>query len=664
MSPDFNSSRISAFSYNQAPRDSSKRHWLRAAHAGLFLNVLGLLCSWSLIQRTHLAASNSTHDLLAVVAIVCFTNRNDLIATADRLASNLSANGNIYMTFAAGTIAFAILVVLSYLKISQDVPSSSSHFLESLTSKQLQPRIFPCRTTHTRLFPKRHSFSYSYLYAGIPVGWEGAMNTFLSADTAASHSRTGNGNFRKTWFSVEGSDHLQRTSSVTTNLLGRLQDYLVSQGIAPQQYPYVYLVTAPRVLGFSFNPVSFWYLYSGEKRLTAMILEVNNTFDERRLYFMERANQQDGIMDRGNDVFLQSWKKDFHVSPFNGRDGSYSLKASDPFAPNLSGGGRIDNTITLSSSDGMPKIVARVFSAEPPVLASHVNRIQALRFVSKWWWVGFMTNVRIIREARKLWSKNLQVFYRPEVIYTNIARQATAEEDILADNFLKFIRYVQGHLPGQTSVRYTAAAGKSRATPIMVGGHHAQADDSQESGLIFNLCILTPAFYSNFCQYSDVGEAFTTLCICKAESERMAVLSDAHVFLQQIAAVSSIKTQSLQLKVLRDCAVLEAARRSPIWSGLWLLLSGKFLKLGSLDSFRPSQLSLIDLAVFSSEAGNNEDHWQYLQAAIRVLFAHKLALGSTFLLQCYVNLFRCILLWFVSARLQKLILALQRIFMI
>lgn len=152
-----------------------------------------------------------------------------------------------------------------------------------------------------------------------------------------------------------------------------------------QQYPYVYLVTAPRFLGFSFNPVSFWYLYSDQKQLAAMILEVNNTFDERRMYFMERKNSPGEQAGKELNVFVNSWPKDFHVSPFNERGGNYTLKAIDPFAPGFLGKGLIDNTITISSSDGRSKIVARVFSQKPSMLASSVNRVQAMQFVCSWW---------------------------------------------------------------------------------------------------------------------------------------------------------------------------------------------------------------------------------------------------------------------------------------
>ena len=91
-----------------------------------------------------------------------------------------------------------------------------------------------------------------------------------------------------------------------------------------------------------------------------MILEVNNTFDERRLYFLKRANESDSHDAQRSDsiVFRHSWPKDFHVSPFNSRNGSYTLVAYDPFQNKSSL--RVDNTITLNSSKDHAKIVARL----------------------------------------------------------------------------------------------------------------------------------------------------------------------------------------------------------------------------------------------------------------------------------------------------------------
>ena len=93
-------------------------------------------------------------------------------------------------------------------------------------SNPLRPLVFPCRTTHTRFFPKKHSFSYSYLFVGIPVGWRGSVGSFFSADikylSSKDHPR------KQGWLSVESADYLNRGDNVH-GLQGKLDSYLRSQ---------------------------------------------------------------------------------------------------------------------------------------------------------------------------------------------------------------------------------------------------------------------------------------------------------------------------------------------------------------------------------------------------------------------------------------------------
>ena len=87
-----------------------------------------------------------------------------------------------------------------------------------------------------------------------------------------------------------------------------------------------------------------------------MILEVNNTFDERRMYFLKDSfaptDSDDSwtLVENPRSRFGQTWPKDFHVSPFSSRKGSYALSTQDPFFSLLNGAGQVDNTITLNSS--------------------------------------------------------------------------------------------------------------------------------------------------------------------------------------------------------------------------------------------------------------------------------------------------------------------------
>ena len=88
----------------------------------------------------------------------------------------------------------------------------------------LVPLLLPCRTTHTRIFPRKHSFSYSYLFVGIPIGWQGSAGSLLSADMKLPNNKWG----KSTWFSVDSADYLQRGNGAQ-GLRGKLDDYLRTQ---------------------------------------------------------------------------------------------------------------------------------------------------------------------------------------------------------------------------------------------------------------------------------------------------------------------------------------------------------------------------------------------------------------------------------------------------
>lgn len=179
------------------------------------------------------------------------------------------------------------------------------------------------------------------------------------------------------------------------------------QDIDPANYPRVYLITSPRFLNYKFSPASFWFLYSADSELLAMIAEVNNTFDERRLYFLpSNLNLSEDLIEGSlspksthrTKYFKHVWPKDFHVSPFNSRKGSYALSARDPsfsHSPAAINPGAKDNEIdikaTLLSSKGHPKMTARLWSIATPLDPTFISFSDMLLFITSWWWVGLMT---------------------------------------------------------------------------------------------------------------------------------------------------------------------------------------------------------------------------------------------------------------------------------
>lgn len=384
----------------------------------------------------------------------------------------------------------------------------------------IPPLLFPARTTHTRFFPEKHSFAYSYFYVGIPIGWRGRSGIALSADVEElplSKRKFG-------WFDVNSADYLNR-SSTTVSLESKLKAYLRSEGVKDEEWTFAYLCTAPRFLGYSFNPVSFWYIYGLNSELKWMLLEVNNTFDERRMYLLS-ADDESGSPNGTQAKFKKSWTKDFHVSPFNSRKGSYSLQAGDPYKPGKGMEAAFDNTITLRSSKNETKLVARVFSESQAIDPSAISNWQLFKFILGWFWVGFMTSPRIIFQAFKLFFlRKLHVWYRPEVLPTSLGRHATLEEKQLESYFAKHVNFMVERSQMSIEVLYVPPGDMGEKQTFVP----QRLDKGADPELRLQIKILSPAFYSRYVHYAHATEAFNREGLCTDEKNRTVMLSRPEV---------------------------------------------------------------------------------------------------------------------------------------
>jgi DUF1365 family protein len=75
------------------------------------------------------------------------------------------------------------------------------------------------------------------------------------------------------------------------------------------------------MLGYVFNPVSFWFCHDRGGALRAVLAEVNNTFGERHNYLVAHA---DGRPIRDGEALRA--RKLFHVSPFLAVHGDYRFR--------------------------------------------------------------------------------------------------------------------------------------------------------------------------------------------------------------------------------------------------------------------------------------------------------------------------------------------------
>lgn len=86
----------------------------------------------------------------------------------------------------------------------------------------------------------------------------------------------------------------------------------------------IVMVTSPRLLGYVFNPVTFYYCFDRSGGLLATVAEVNNTYGEKHVYTLPATNGNG----HGFPAQFQA-EKAFHVSPYNTMGGHYDFTFGD-----------------------------------------------------------------------------------------------------------------------------------------------------------------------------------------------------------------------------------------------------------------------------------------------------------------------------------------------
>ncbi len=116
------------------------------------------------------------------------------------------------------------------------------------------------------------------------------------------------------------ADHLPGGS---TDVDADIRAHLRSEGEDPAGWR-ITLVTNLRVLGYVFNPASFFLCRDASGELRVVVTEVHNTFGERHLYTLRPA-----VPTASDGPFTAGMDKDFFVSPFISLDGGYSVHVRD-----------------------------------------------------------------------------------------------------------------------------------------------------------------------------------------------------------------------------------------------------------------------------------------------------------------------------------------------
>jgi len=163
--------------------------------------------------------------------------------------------------------------------------------------------------THARRAVRRHAFSYRT--------YQVLLNLDELPQLAASLWPLGYNRHGLTTF--YDRDHLHPGPRPVREKLDHL---LERAGLAHPGGPTL-LLTNLRVLGYVFNPVSFYYCLDGNRQLRLVVAEVNNTFGERHCYLLT------DLRPAGHSVVAEA-DKVFHVSPFFPIAGRYHFTFTPP----------------------------------------------------------------------------------------------------------------------------------------------------------------------------------------------------------------------------------------------------------------------------------------------------------------------------------------------
>lgn len=231
---------------------------------------------------------------------------------------------------------------------------------------------------HSRQGAVKNAFRYPVFYL------------FFSVQEEALIQKTLRSRF-KSLLSLKSKDYLHGKAE---SLNEGIRDFLVQN--CNYQAEEIWLQTFPRMLGYAFNPISFWFCKRAGV-LEAVLCEVNNTFGERHFYWIKAA---------GKEITSDEWlraEKVFHVSPFFPVEGYYEFrfKLSDLAS-------RVD--ISYFAPQGDLRLATSVSGTFRPLQQS-----QLFPLFLRYGWMTVLVVLRIHWQALRLWLKKASFYSKPDL---------------------------------------------------------------------------------------------------------------------------------------------------------------------------------------------------------------------------------------------------------
>ena len=251
----------------------------------------------------------------------------------------------------------------------------------SVKATHPQPLLGFGDVRHLRLRPARNAFSYPTYFLMLPM-----RALHQHGPGALAHNR-------RAALSFFDKDH----GDGSPNALTWLDALLLREGVEDATGE-VWLHTYPRVLGYTFKPVSFWYCHTAAGQLRAIVVEVNNTFGERHCYLLDAPHY-------GQELTAS---KVFHVSPFCTLEGGYRFRFLTTLNPD--GNGAPQKTLARVDYDDAngALLETSVSGTLEPLTAASVRK-------ALWRYPAMTLGVmaRIHWQAIKLWRKRVPFISKP-----------------------------------------------------------------------------------------------------------------------------------------------------------------------------------------------------------------------------------------------------------
>jgi len=173
--------------------------------------------------------------------------------------------------------------------------------------------IYEGTVRHRRFGPVQHSFRYRIFYVYVDLGelpeaFDGLFGWSARRPAIACFDR---------------ADHLGDPSAP---LDVAVRD-LVESRTANRPEGAIRLLTLPKTLGVSFNPISVYYCFDSQEKLSHLVAEVDNTpWGERHCYVVDAEEDNFG----SNALLRFRVPKKLHVSPFHPMTQRYEWRFNRP----------------------------------------------------------------------------------------------------------------------------------------------------------------------------------------------------------------------------------------------------------------------------------------------------------------------------------------------